>query len=111
MGPKEAGICEIQKGKVVYSMYAFGYSLMYLQMKLGFARLQATWRARILTRNYRRMRRRVYLFQTRCRGMLARREFKRRLRSIIKIQSGVRKVLAIRKVHEMRLEVSFLLSL
>ena len=78
-------------------------------MKLGFARLQATWIARKLTRDYRRMRKRVYLFQTRCRGMLARREFKRRLRSIIKIQSGVRKVLAIQKVKEMREEVSILL--
>ena len=82
---------------------------MHLQMKLGFARLQATWRARKLTRDYRRMRRRVYLFQTRCRGMLARREYNRRLHSIIKIQSGVRKVLAIRKVNEKRLEVGILL--
>lgn len=82
---------------------------MHLQMKLGFARLQATWKARKLTRDYRRMRRRVYLFQSRCRGMLARREYNRRLHSIIKIQSGVRKVLAIRKVKEMRLEVGILL--
>ena len=88
-------------------MCTFSYSLMHLQMKLGFARLQATWRARKLTRNYHRMRRRVYLFQTHCRGMLVRREFKRRPQSIIKIQSGVRKVLAIRKVKEMRLVVVY----
>ena len=75
-------------------------------MKLGFSRLQATWRARKLTRDYRRMRRRIYLFQTRCRGMLTRRGFKRRLRCIIILQTGIRKVLAIRKVNEMREEVS-----
>lgn len=79
-------------------------------MKLGFARLQATWRARKLTRNYRKMRRRVYLFQTRCRGMLARRDFKRRLRCIIILQTGVRKVLAIKKVQAMREEVSILVN-
>ncbi|XP_065887692.1 unconventional myosin-VIIa-like [Dysidea avara] len=76
----------------------------YKKMKLGFARLQATWRARKLTRNYRTMRRRIQLFQTRCRGMLTRRAFKRRLSCIIRIQCGFRKVLAIRKVREMREE-------
>lgn len=75
------------------------------QIKLGFARLQATWRARKLTRDYRKMRRRVYLFQTHCRGMLTRRAFKNRLRCIIIIQTGIRKILANRKVKEMRLEV------
>ena len=75
-------------------------------MKLGFSRLQATWRARKLTRDYRKMRRRVSLFQLRCRGMLRRKAFKQRLKCIITIQSGFRKVLAKKKVNEMRLEVS-----
>jgi len=80
-------------------------------MKLGFARLQATWRARKLTKDYRKMRRRIYLFQTRCRGMLTRRAFKRRLSCIIRIQCGFRKVLAIHKVREMREEVNLLLMI
>ena len=88
---------------------------MCLQMKLGFTRLQATWRARKLTRDYRKMRRCVYLFQSRCRGMLRRRDFRRGFRrgvqSIIIIQRGVRKALAIRKANKMCLEVSMLLIL
>jgi len=78
-------------------------------MKLGFARLQATWKARKLTTDYRAMRRRIYNFQTHCRGMLTRRAFKRRLSCIIRIQCGFRKVLAIRKVQAMREEVSLVL--
>ena len=80
------------------------------QMKVGFARLQATWRARKLTRDYRRMRRRIYLFQTRCRGMLKRKEYRKRLRCIIILQTGFRRVLAIRKVKEMREEVNMQLN-
>ena len=81
------------------------------QMKLGFARLQATWRARKLARDYRVMRGRIYNFQIRCRGMLTRRAFKRRLSCIIRIQCGFRKVLAIRKVQAMREEVNLVLIL
>ena len=73
-------------------------------MRRGFNRLQATWRARKLTRDYRLMRSRVYRFQKFCRGHIARRQFRRRLYSVIKLQSQFRKLIAIRKVQLMRIE-------
>ena len=70
----------------------------------GFRRLQATWRARKLTRAFRLMRKRILLFQCRCRGYLKRREFNRRLKSIIKIQAGFRMILAMKKLRRLRIE-------
>lgn len=67
-------------------------------------RLQATWRARKLTRRFRSMRRRVKAFQRFCRGYVARKCFRTRLKSIIKIQAGFRKVLAQKRVMLMQIE-------
>ncbi len=77
---------------------------MFLQMRRGFARLQATWRARKLTRDYRALRRRIFGLQRYCRGCITRRRFKRRLYSIILLQSHFRKLIAKRKVNYMRVE-------
>ena len=74
------------------------------QMRRGFNRLQATWRARKLTRDFRAMRARVKGFQRYCRGYITRQRFRRRLFSIIKLQSHFRKIIAIRKVKVMRIE-------
>ena len=69
------------------------------------ARLQATYRARVLASKYITLRERMKVFQAFCRGFLARQEYKNRLRSIIKIQSGIRVVLAKRRTQELRVEV------
>ena len=45
------------------------------------------------------------MFQSYCRGYLARKECKHRLKSIIKIQAGIRMVLAKRTAQELRIEV------
>ena len=89
--------------RVVLSLTNY-YYFFNLQMRRGFNRLQATWRARKLTRDYRLMRARVMGLQRRCRGFIARERFHRRLHSIIKLQSHFRKIIAKRKVHVMRVE-------
>ena len=73
-------------------------------MRRGFNRLQATWRARKLTREFRAMRLRVRGFQRYCRGYITRQRFRRRLYSIIKLQSHFRKIIAIQKVKVMKIE-------
>ena len=73
-------------------------------MRRGFRRLQATWRARKLTRDYQLLRRRIFGFQRYCRGFIARRRFRRRLFSIIKLQSHFRRIIAKRRVQQLRIE-------
>lgn len=68
------------------------------------ARLQATYRARVLAVKYVTLRERMKVFQAFCRGFIARQEYKNRLQSIIKIQSGIRMVLAKRRTQELRVE-------
>ena len=69
------------------------------------ARLQATYRARVLAVKYVTLRERMKVFQAFCRGFIARQEYKNRLQSIIKIQSGIRMVLAKLRTQELRVEV------
>ena len=78
--------------------FALLTNLCLLQMRKGFTRLQATWRARRLSRQFRQTRRRVMGFQRYCRGYIARRRFRRRLFSIIKLQSLFRMIMAKRRV-------------
>lgn len=73
-------------------------------MRRGFARLQATWRARKLTRDYRALRRRIFGLQRYCRGYITRRRFRRRMYSIIKLQSHFRRLIAKRRVNFLRIE-------
>ena len=67
--------------------------------------MQATYKARVLSSKYRTMRQRIMIFQSYCRGFIARKEYNQRLASIIKIQSGMRMVLAQRQASELRVEV------
>lgn len=73
-------------------------------MRRGFARLQATWRARKLTRDFRQLRRRIFGLQRYCRGCITRRRFRRRMYSIVKLQSHFRRLLAKRRVKIIRIE-------
>lgn len=91
--------CLLLLGRKLNSMNSF-------QICSGLARLQATYRARVLALKYLTLRERMKIFQAFCRGFLARQEYKNRLRSIIKIQSGIRMVLAKRRTQELRVEVS-----
>ena len=68
------------------------------QMLKGFTRLQATWKAQKLSRQFRRTRRRIRGFQRYCRGYIARRRFRTRLQSIIKLQALFRMIMAKRRV-------------
>lgn len=73
-------------------------------MRRGFRRLQATWRARKLTLQFRLMRQRVTGFQRFCRGYIARKRFRRRIGSIIKLQSHFRRLIAKKQVLLKRIE-------
>ena len=71
----------------------------YLKMYKGFTRLQATVRARKLTRKYRLLRKRVAALQTRIRGFIARRNAKTLLYSVETIQAVFRMVISIQQAH------------
>ena len=100
-----------------------------LQMRRGFIRLQATFRARKVRRRYVRTRRRIMGFQVRyeechtsvlfivledffvslwqryCRGWIVRKSCRRKIRAAIKIQSLFRMVLAKKRFRKLKIEV------
>ncbi|XP_069748201.1 myosin VIIAa isoform X2 [Narcine bancroftii] len=63
-------------------------------MRVGFSRLQALYRSRKLFVQYHFARKRMILFQARCRGYLVRRAFRHRLWAVITIQARVRGMIA-----------------
>jgi len=61
-----------------------------LQMRTGYGRLQALWKARRLAFQYEFARRRIVRLQVQCRGFLARKNIRHKLWAIITIQAHAR---------------------
>lgn len=76
-------------------------------MRIGFERLQAVVRTRQLATSYKEMRRRVIVFQSCCRGLLARRELQMKIGAIITIQSGFKMMYARKELEKRKREVIF----
>ncbi len=80
----------------------------HFQMRLGYMRLQALCRSRLLTHRFTAIRSKMITFQRHCRGFLSRQWYQNRLGSVIVLQAGVRKVIAQKKYNRMRIEVGLI---
>jgi myosin-7 len=74
-------------------------------MRRGFIRLQATFRARKVLKWYLRTRRRIVIFQRRCKGWVVRKNCREQLRAVIRIQALFRMILAFKIAKKKRIEV------
>uniref|UniRef100_A0A8C4U0M9 Myosin VIIA n=1 Tax=Falco tinnunculus TaxID=100819 RepID=A0A8C4U0M9_FALTI len=80
-------------------------SCSFLQMRIGFLRLQALYRSRKLHKQYHMARRRIIEFQARCRGYLVRRAFRHRLWAVLTVQAYARGMIARRLYKRLRGEL------
>eukprot|EP00112_Aurelia_sp_Birch-Aquarium-sp1_P015328 Seg339.1 transcript_id=Seg339.1/GoldUCD/mRNA.D3Y31 product=Myosin-VIIa protein_id=Seg339.1/GoldUCD/D3Y31 len=76
----------------------------YRKMRIGFERLQALIRTRQLLTSYKEMRRRIIMFQSICRGEIARRELKMKMGAIVTIQAGFKMVYAKKELAKRKKE-------
>lgn len=76
-----------------------------MQIRLGFLRLQALYRSRMLHKKYRLARQRIIEFQARCRAYLVRKAFRHRLWAVITVQAYARGMIARRLHRRLRVEV------
>lgn len=80
-------------------------SLVFLQVQLGYARLQAQVRSRKMAWEYKKKRKATLLLQTQTRGCLARKEWKRKRDAVILLQAYTRGTLARKAVNKMKRDV------
>ena len=71
-------------------------------MLLGYRRLQAFIRSRVLTNRFKHLRRHIVSLQAICRGFLVRRDFQSKHRAALKIQAFIRGALARKKYYRLR---------
>lgn len=73
-------------------------------MKIGYMRLQALIRSRVLSHRFRHLRGHIVGLQARARGYLVRRMYRKKMWAIIKIQAHVRRLIAQRKYKKVKYE-------
>lgn len=73
-------------------------------MKMGYMRLQALIRARVLSHRFQHLRGHIVGLQAHSRGYLVRREYGHKMWAIIKIQSHVRRMIAQRRFQKIKFE-------
>ncbi|KAH8323937.1 hypothetical protein KR059_002514, partial [Drosophila kikkawai] len=73
-------------------------------MRVGYMRLQALIRSRVLSHRFRHLRGHIVGLQAHARGYLVRREYGHKMWAVIKIQSHVRRMIAVRRYRKLRLE-------
>lgn len=71
-------------------------------MRLGYLRLQALIRSRVLTHRFKHLRGHIVSLQAGCRGYLVRRDFRSRHRAAVKIQAFIRGAIARRQYYKLR---------
>src|SRR5690625_2579817 len=79
-------------------------------MKVGYFRLQALIRSRVLTNQFKHLRNHIVSLQALCRGYLLRKEFTSRQKAAIKIQSFIRGFIARKQYIKIRSEKQKLLK-
>lgn len=75
-------------------------------MRVGYQRLQAVVRSRVLSHRFRHLRGHIVALQARARGYLLRREVRAKRWAIIKIQAHVRRMIAQRRYRKLQYEYS-----
>lgn len=78
----------------------------FIEMKIGFQRLQALLRARQLNNQFKHLRQHVVALQARCRGYLLRKEYSTKKHAIVKIQRFVRAFIARKQMMKLQREVN-----
>lgn len=73
-------------------------------MKMGYLRLQALIRSRVMTNRFKHLRNHVVSLQALCRGYLLRKEYTARQQAAIKIQAFIRGFIARKQYVRMRIE-------
>jgi len=74
----------------------------YQRMKVGYMRLQALIRSRVLSHRFRHLRGHVVSLQARIRGYLIRRMFRTKMWAVVKIQAHVRRMIAQRRFKKLK---------
>lgn len=74
-------------------------------MRVGYMRLQALIRARVLSHRFRHLRGHVVALQARARGYLVRRMFRTKMWAIVKIQAHVRRMIAQKRYKKIKVGV------
>jgi myosin-7 len=76
-------------------------------MKVGYMRLQALIRSRVLSHRFRHLRGHIVGLQAHARGYLVRRMVAKKRQAVIKIQAHVRRVIAQRKFNKIKVSFFF----
>lgn len=89
---------------VIIQKYWKGYAQRqrYKKMRVGYMRLQALIRSRVLSHRFRHLRGHIVGLQAHARGYLVRREYGHKMWAIIKIQSHVRGMIAMKRYKKLR---------
>lgn len=74
----------------------------YERMRVGYMRLQALIRSRVLSHRFRHLRGHIVGLQARARGNLVRRMYRQKMWAIIKIQAHVRRIIAQRRFNKIK---------
>ena len=73
-------------------------------MRIGYMRLQALIRSRVLSHRFRHLRGHIVALQARARGHLVRKMYHKKMWAIVKIQAHVRRLIAQRKYKKTKYE-------
>lgn len=76
----------------------------YKRMRIGYMRLQALIRSRVLSHRFRHLRGHIVALQARARGHLVRRMYRKKMWAIVKIQAHVRRLIAQRRYKKIKYE-------
>lgn len=76
-------------------------------MRVGYMRLQALIRSRVLSHRFRHLRGHIVSLQARARGKLVREAYVKKMNAILKIQSHVRRVIAQRRFAKMKASIFY----
>lgn len=79
----------------------------YQKMKVGYMRLQALIRSRVLSHRFRHLRGHIVGLQAHARGYLIRKMAYRKREAIIKIQAHVRRVIAQRRFNKIKVSTTY----
>lgn len=79
----------------------------YQRMRVGYMRLQALIRSRVLSHRFRHLRGHIVGLQAKARGYLVRRMYRQKMWAIIKIQAHVRRMIAQRRFTKIKVSIYF----
>lgn len=94
----------MRSAAILVQKYWRGYSQKkkYRQMLVGYLRLQAVIRSRVLSHRFKHLRGHIVGLQAQSRGYLVRRMVTKKMWAIVKIQAHVRRIIAQRRFNKIK---------